>query len=183
MKYLIPFLLIIFLPAYTMAQQGNMLLLKKKGKVLKTYYEGSELLYNQGLGMQRARIEELKNDSISLIQYNVRTSMTSLGVYILDTVSTYRSMIPYKNILEIGKEQQGWDWNASGATLFGGGTLLATAGLVTWIFSNKNSQYYAKPALVISGAVAAGVGFLLMKSTGHKFKIGKKYSLGFISTQ
>lgn len=183
MKLFIQILLIFTLPAWVSAQ-GNMLLLKKKGKLMTTYYEGSEITLNSGLGMQHARIEKLNNDSLSLLQYNIKTNMTPLGVYVLDTLAVYRSIISYKDISAIGKDRSGgWDWGASGATLFGGGTLLSTAGLITWIFASRNSQYYASPSLVIGGAVAAGVGYLLMKSTGHKYKIGKKYSLQFISTR
>lgn len=183
MKLFIQIILFLILPAWTFGQ-GNMLLLKKRGKVMTTYYEGSEIILNSGLGMQQAKIDKLRDDSLSLLQFDIKTNMTPLGVYVLDTAAIYHSIISYKDIIALGKERHGgFDWETSGAGLLGGGTLLTAAGLATWIFSSKNSQYYASPSLVIGSATAAGIGYLLMKSTGHKYKIGKKYSLQFISTR
>ncbi len=182
MKYPLLFFLLLACPA-TLLAQGNMLLLKKNGKVMKSYYEGSEILFNQGMGTQRANIELLKDDSLFLIQYDVRTRMTNLGVYILDTVATYRSKISYKDIISLGKMKKGWNWNTAGASLFGGGALLTTAGLITWVVAKPNTRYYARPALVITAAALTVVGYLLMKSSGQHYHIGKKYTLQFISTQ
>lgn len=179
MKNLITFTIIILFPALINAQ-GNMMVLKKRAKVVQTFFEGSEIMYNSGYGMQKAHIYHLKNDSLFLVQYQVVQRMTSLGVYILDTVAAYRSAIGYRDIRSIGKEGSSF-WNSSGATLFGGGTLLTTAGLITWIFSKPNTRYYARPALVITSAALAAAGYLMMKSSGKKMVIGKKYSLQYIS--
>lgn len=179
MKTLLTISIFLLLPAMMIAQ-GNMLVLKKRGKVLKTFFEGSEIMYNSGYGMQKANIYHLKNDSLFLVQYQIVQRMTSLGVYVLDTISAYRSAIGYRDIRSIGKEGSAF-WNSSGATLFGGGTLLTTAGLITWIFAKPNTRYYARPALVITAAALAAAGYLMMKSSGKKMVIGKKYSLQYIS--
>ncbi len=179
MKTFFTFSLFLLIPVVMFAQ-GDMLLLKKRGRVVNTFFEGSEIMFNVGFGMQKANIYHMKKDSLFLVQYQVVQRMTSLGVYILDTAAAYRSAINYRDIRAIGKEGSPF-WNSSGAALFGGGTLLTTAGLITWIFAKPNTRYYARPALVITSAALAAAGYLMMKSSGKKMVIGKKYSLQYIS--
>lgn len=181
MKKLFPLILMIFLPVWLSAQ-GNILMLKKKNKTLKNFYEGSEIIFDAGMGMQKAQIYQMKNDSLFLVQYQVEQRMTSLGFAVPDTVAAYRSGINYREIRAIGTIPSSF-WNASGASLFGGGALLTTAGLLTWVFAKPDTRYYARPELVIAAAALAGVGFLMMKSSGKKMVIGKKYSLQYISPQ
>lgn len=168
-------------PAFV-SGQGEMLILKKHGKVQKTFFKGSQLIFDLGNGMQSANLYQLKNDSLFLAQYDIRMVMGSLAIPVQDTVATYRSQISYKDIIAIGKEHTGWNWNATGISLFSGGALLTTAGLVSWIVAQKNTRYYARPGLVGGAAAFTGIGFLLMKSTGDKkMTIGKKYTLEYIS--
>lgn len=78
----------------------------------------------------------------------------------------------------------GWDWQTSGAALLGGGTLLTVGGLLTWVFAEKNSRYYARPELVVTAAALAGIGYLLTKTkSGKGYRIGGKYALQYISTK
>ncbi|MCW5914625.1 MAG: hypothetical protein KIT66_08450 [Chitinophagaceae bacterium] len=173
-------LCIIILPASVFAQ-GEMLILKKKGKVEKSFFKGSEMLFDLGMGMQKGNIYQFKNDSVFLVWYDVRPVMTSLGITISDTVSSYRYGFPYADIVAIGKEQKGWNWNAAGASLFGGGSLLTIAGLATWVFAEKDTRYYARPEFVAASAAATGIGYLLLRAKGHKMKIGRKFTLEYIN--
>ncbi len=103
-----------------------------------------------------------------------------LAVFVLDTVSAYHFAVNYKDIISIGKRHNNFNWNASGATLFGGGILLTTAGLITWIFAKPNTRYYARPQLVIGAALIAAIGYILLKSGNKPMKLGKKYTLHYI---
>lgn len=73
-----------------------------------------------------------------------------------------------------------FNWVGSGGALLGGGILLTTVGLGTWLFTKPNSRYYASPYLVGGAAVLGGIGYLLIKSGNKEMKLGKKYSLEYI---
>lgn len=176
-------ILFFVLPLFSTAQ-GDMLLLRKKGKVIRSYYPGSTLYFDAGRGIQEAQISRMENDSLFLIQYQVRQVMTTLGIPRWDTVGNYRFALDYREILQIAEMPHGWNWNAAGATLFGGGTLLTAAGLLTWVFAKKDTRYYARPGFVAASAAAAAVGFLLLQTkSGKRFTIGEKYKLQYISTK
>lgn len=160
--------------------QNDLLILKKNDRKIESFYPGSEIDFSTAERYFEAYITAIKNDSLFLVQYNVQHVLNSINVYILDTVSEYHFAINYHEIVSIGKKRKGFDLNASGATLFGGGILLTTAGLVTWIFSKPHTRYYASPQLVIGSAVLAGVGYILMKSGNKTMVLGKKYTLTYI---
>lgn len=175
-------ILFLFLVPAVLFAQSDFLMLKKNGKVVKSYYPGSEIMFSAGDFYREAKITDINNDSLFLVQYDVRTVMTNLGVYMLDTVATYYSAIRYSDITALGQKTYGFSWKGAGATLFGGGTVLTVAGLLTWVFAKPNTRYYAPPAFVGAAAALAGIGYLLMQNKGHQMKIGKKYSLQYIST-
>lgn len=76
-----------------------------------------------------------------------------------------------------------FDWSASGGVLLGGGVLLTTVGLGTWIFTKPNTRYYASPYLVGGAALLGGIGYLLIKSGNKGMPLGKKYSLEYIKVK
>jgi hypothetical protein len=163
--------------------QSDLLILKKNQRTHKTFFPGSEMVFSTAMGSFDAFVTSIQRDSIFLIQYDIRQVPTNLGVYVLDTVARYRFGINYHDITGFGKEHKNFDWHASGAALFGGGVLLTTVGLGTWIFSKPNTRYYARPSLVIGSAALAGVGYLLLRSNSKGIKLGKKYSLTYIKVK
>ncbi len=170
-------------PVFSNAQ-GQMLLLKKKGKVFRSYFPGSVIFYDDGFGLQRAHVDRMRNDSLFLVQYQVNRVMTPSGFPFLDTLGTYSFAVSINDIRTMAEEKHGWDWQTSGAALFGGGAVLTTGGLLTWVFSKKNTRYYARPEFVITSAALTGIGFMLMRiSPSHKWRLGKKYTLQYISSQ
>lgn len=174
--------ILFFVPLLSNAQ-GDMLLLKKKSKVVRSYFSGSSIYFDNGFGMKQAQISRMKNDSLFLVQYQIRRVVTTSGFAFPDTLGTYGFTVAYRDIDALAEMKHGWDWQTSGAALFGGGAVVTTAGLLTWVFSKKDTRYYARPGLVISAAALTGVGYLLMQvSPAHKWKIGRKYSLQYIST-
>ena len=102
----------------------------------------------------------------------------------LDTVATYPFAVNYKQIIGFGKMRKNkFDWSGSGGALLGGGILLTTVGLGTWIFTKPNTRYYASPYLVGGAALLAGIGYLLVKSGNKGMMLGKKYSLEYIKVK
>lgn len=160
--------------------QSDLLILKKKNRTVQSFFPGSEIVFSANYTNYDAYITSIERDSIFLVQYDVRQVPTSIGVYMLDTVAKYYFSVSYKDITAFGKNRNNFSWAASGGALFGGGILLTTAGLATWIFSKPNTRYYARPELVIGAAALSAVGYLLMKKSGNNRTLGKKYSLHYI---
>jgi hypothetical protein len=149
------------------SQSSDLLILKKKNKTLQTFFPGNEIIFNTPFRYYDGFITSIKNDSLYLIQYDIRQIPTNLGIYMLDTVGRYHFAINYKEIISLGKDRgKKFDWSGSGGALLGGGTLLTIVGLGTWIFTKPNTQYYASPYLVGGAALLAGVGIFLQNLTG-----------------
>jgi len=163
--------------------QTDFIVLKKNDHTIKTLFAGSQVSFTTSLRNYSGRIDAVKKDSVYLLEYDVRQIPTNLGVYILDTVATYHTGIYYKDILKIHNERKGFNFAASGASLLGGGILLTTIGLGTWIFTKEGDQYHASPKLVIGSAVLAAAGYTLLKINGNNYPIGKKYHLQYIRTK
>ncbi len=161
--------------------QSDLLVIKKKGKTVRSFYPGMEIHFTTKLRYYEAEITSIRKDSIYMVQYDIkRIPLTNGGIF-TDTVGTYRFGVNYKDIISFENDRKGFDWSASGAGLFGGGVVLTTAGLITWILAKPNSRYYARPEVVIAGVAFAAVGYILMKTGSRKTEIGKKYTLHYIS--
>jgi len=182
MRSLFIFFSIIFM-ASSCSAQSDLLILKKHNHTFETFFPGSEMIFSTQDRYYDAFVTSIKKDSVFLVQYDVRQVLTRMGFYVLDTVATYNFGINYHEIISFGKERKNFDWKSSGAALFGGGILLATAGLVTWIFTKPNTEYHANPQLIIGAAAVAGIGYLLMKTGNKNFKLGKKYTLDYIKVK
>ncbi len=163
--------------------QTDFIVLKKNDRTLKTLFAGSEASFTTSLRYYSGRIDAVEKDSIYLLEYDVRQVATNLGVYILDTVATYRMGVYYRDILKIQNKRKGFNLAASGASLLGGGILLTTIGLATWIFTKPGDQYHASPKLVIASAILGAAGYALLKMNGNNYPIGKKYQLQYIRTK
>lgn len=163
--------------------QSDLLILKKNQRTFETFFPGSEISFSTGNRYYEAYVTSIQNDSVFLVQYDVRQVLTSLGVYVLDTVAQYHFGINYHDIKSFGKNRKNFDWSSSGAALFGGGILLATAGLVTWVVTKPNTQYHASTQLVIGAAAVAIIGYLLMSNGKKTMKLGRKYTLHYIKVK
>jgi hypothetical protein len=160
--------------------QNDLLILKKNNRTVESFYPASEMDFSTSTRYYEAYVTSIEKDSVFLVQYDVRRVYTNLGVFVLDTVAQYHFGVNYHDIISFGKKRKNFDWNSSGAALFGGGVLLTAAGLVTWIVAKPNTRYYARPQLVIGAAAIAAVGYLLMKSGNKTMVLGKKYTLHYI---
>lgn len=160
--------------------QSDFLILKKNGKTIKSFYPGSEMTFYTSNHYHIGSVESIQKDSVYLIYYDVRTVMTTLGVYMLDTVAKYPFSVAYRDITSFQKERKNFDWGSSGAALLGGGVLLSAAGLISWIFTKPNTEYHASLQLVIGAAAIAATGYFLMKNGKKNIKLGKKYTLLYI---
>ncbi len=184
MKLVFVFTIIILCPICCAAQPSDILILKKNNRTLQTFFPGNEINFTTTSRYYTGIITSINRDSLFLIQYDVRQIPTNLGVYVLDTVGTSRFAINYKQITGFGKVKNNkFDWSGSGGALLGGGVLLTTVGLGTWLFTKPNSRYYASPYLVGGAAILGGIGYLLIKSGNKGMILGKKYSLEYIKVK
>jgi len=180
-KFILSALPLLF--CYIAVAQNDFIVLKKNDRTLKTMFTGSNVSFTTNLRYYSGRISSIEKDSIYLLEYDVRQIPTSMGVYMLDTIATYRTGIYYRDILKILNNRKGFDVAASGGSLLGGGILLTTIGLGTWIFTKSGDRYHASPKLVIGSAALGAVGFALLKTNSSSYTIGKKYQLNYISTK
>lgn len=159
------------------AQTSDFILLKHKSKTVASYFEGGTIKFTNNSGSYvEANILRIKNDTLFLREYVVRSIPTQLGVYILDTVGIYYNQYHYNQVISIGKSGRRFDVKGSGAALMTGGALLLLAGGVVYLVDNKNFS----PRLMVGAAALGGVGYLLSRTNGDAMIIGKKYSIVYV---
>lgn len=75
---------------------------KKNGRPLKTFIAGSPIIFETVYGTYvSGPIEAIKNDSVFVKIYDIRTFATNLGFAMVDTISTYIAGFHYKDIRKI----------------------------------------------------------------------------------
>lgn len=128
--FLFAFVLFFGVPLLTNAQTNDFITLRKKDRVIRTYFVGEHISFLTSNGAFRdAEITAVKNDSIYLQEFLTRKIPTTYGGYILDTAGSFRYAYNYREIHAFGKKQKGFDIGRSGIALFGGGSVLTLASL------------------------------------------------------
>ncbi|MEO7800792.1 MAG: hypothetical protein ABIR81_02270 [Ginsengibacter sp.] len=178
----VSFSFICIIPA-SVAQRSDFIVLKKHNKTIKSFFSGTNTSFIADGQFYSGSINRIEKDSIFITQYDIRRVPTNLGIYIIDTISALVYPVYYKKISQVMKDKEGFDWAASGTSLFGGGALLTTVGLATWALTKKDSRYYAGPKLVGGSALAALVGYILLKSNRSTYLVNKKVTLQYISAK
>ncbi|MEO6733476.1 MAG: hypothetical protein ABIN01_19795 [Ferruginibacter sp.] len=75
---------------------------RKNGQIIKTIGSGSSILFETKEGYYiNGRVKEIKNDSIFVTTYDIRTVPTYLGVTKVDTFGTYLNKVNYRDIKRI----------------------------------------------------------------------------------
>lgn len=166
-----------------LAQQSDFIVLKKNNKTIQSFFSGTNARFVADGQLYSGNINRIEKDSIFITQYDIRRIPTNLGVYMIDTISALVYPVYFKKISQILKNKKGFDWGASGASLLGGGVLITTVGLATWLFTKKDSKYYAGPKLVAGSALAAVAGYVLLKSNKSVYTINKTFTLHYISAK
>lgn len=169
----------LFVGYHTIAQSADFILLKKKNKTIATYFSGSNISFTATNGAYlNATITQIKNDSLFLRQYIVQQVPTRLGVYVLDTVTSYRYTYNYRQIKAIGRTGRKFNLSASSASLIGGGALLLLGSAVVYFADREKFS----PQLMLTSAVLVAVGYVIAKTGGKGMLIGKKYKLVYVDT-
>ena len=171
------FLLLLLTGYQSFAQTSDVIVLKKHNKVIKRYFAGTDIDFTTTTGVYlNANITKIKNDTLFLKQFVVRQTPTQLGVYVLDTITTYNYAYHYNQVKVIGKAGNKFNMSGTAASLLGGGILLTVASGVVFLVDQEKFS----PALMIASASLATIGFILAKTSGRGMVIGKKYSLVYM---
>ena len=172
-------ILFIFVGYAIKAQPSDFIILKKKNKTVKIFYKGSNIEFvTKGGTYKNALIKDIKNDSIFLQEFLIYRLPTTFGTYTIDTVGSFRYAYNYSEIYHFGQENKKFNVTGSGATLLGGGALLAVASGVVYLADNKNFS----PTLLAASVGLAGIGYFLSKGYNKGITIGKKnYRLLYIN--
>lgn len=158
-------------------QSSDVILLKKRKKTISRYYAGKDInmVTTNGVSLN-AYITHINNDTLFLKQFVVRQTPTMMGVFVLDTLTTYNYQYHYNQIKSIAKPIQGFGLSASAGTLMGGGAILTLAGGVVFLVDRE------KFSLALMGASVSltAIGYVLSKSISNNIVIGKKYSIEYL---
>lgn len=175
LRYLI---VLLFTPALSQAQPSDFIILKKKDKTIRSYYDGTQIEFVTVAGVYKnALITKIRNDSIFLKEYLVRQVVTQFGFYVTDTAGSFSYTYHYKDIKSLGKPAKGFNVSGSGAALLGGGIVLTVASGVVYLADRKKFS----PGLLIASVGLAGVGYLMTKAGSKGIVIGKrKYRLEYV---
>ena len=158
-------------------QSADFILFKKHQATINSYHIGDNIPFtNPGGIFIDAKITDIKHDSLFLRQFIVQQVFTQMGFYVLDTVGSYRYTYHYKDIKAIGRVGPKFDVSGGGATLIGGGLLLAVASGVVFLADRQKFS----PGLLIGSLGLAGIGYIMTKVGGRGMIIGKKYKLVYV---
>lgn len=99
--FLIFFLIAAYLSSFS--QVSDIISVKKKnGRTIKSFYEGSPILFQEQDGEYiGGPIEKIHHDSIYIRMYTVQKAPSPFGTYIFDTLNTYLVKTNYKDIRRI----------------------------------------------------------------------------------
>ena len=171
------FIISLIIGQHLFSQSADFILFKKNHKTIETYYAGTNISFTNEQGSYiEALITQIKNDSLFLRQFVIQQIPTTLGVYVLDTVASYRYQYHYNQIKAIGKAGGKFNISGSGAGLMGGGALLTIASAVVYVVDREKFS----PQLMIGAVALGGIGYLMAKLSGKGMVIGKKYSLVYV---
>jgi hypothetical protein len=175
-------LLFIFLSlsATMLAQQPNdFMLLKKRGKTVRSYFPGSHVNFvTVNGGVFPVVIDSIRKDSLWVTEHIVAMLPTRLGVSILDTIARYRYRFHYSEIRTIYNDRRGFSFSGSGASLMGGGMLLLLGSGISYLSNPKGASL----GLAAAAAGLGVLGYFLTKAQTRQYKIGKRYRLQYMST-
>ncbi|HTB52618.1 MAG TPA: hypothetical protein VK718_07575 [Ferruginibacter sp.] len=176
MKRLLLFILLL-ISGKVFSQASDFILLQKHKQTIASFYKGNEISFVTIAGAAiDAQITAIRNDTIFLAQYIVQQVPTTAGVNMLDTLGSYPYQFNYRDIKSINLGGRHFNFSASGASLFGGGILLAVGSGVVYLADRKDFS----PLLLIAGAALATVGYFLSRNSSDGTTIGRKYKLAYI---
>ena len=177
-------ILITIFIANTSFSQSDFFQLKKRDKVLKSWYKDNDIYFQLKNGQWiTAVIHKIQDDSLYLRPYQVQTFVNRLGLNYMDTTFYGLMVIHINAIHAFPKEDEGFSYVKNGAIfkIAGAGYLLLnvinTLSDHEPVFGKDNLPHIA----IATGVLALGIVLgLTHKST---YIIDKKYHLEYIAVK
>jgi hypothetical protein len=171
------------LPVFTVAQVSDFITVKKRNnRTVRSYFPGAPIVCQTAYGQYlNGYVEAVRNDSVFVKQYDIRSVPNMWGVSKIDTVGSYITGIHYKEIrMMIYERRRSFGFVRSGTIFIIGGLGYAGLNLI-------NGQYLREPngnkenlkKLGIAAGVA-GSGFLLKYLNNRSQRNHKKYRVEYI---
>lgn len=170
------------IPAF--AQASDFITVTRRNRTVKTYFPGLPITlqttYNTWVD---GYITAIRNDSLLIKQYDIRTVPTIWGVTRLDTAGSFIIPIHYKEIERVVFDKKGPPFS-----FVTNGTLLMIGGLGYALMNVINGQYLHQPITDASNMKSlsialgvAGTGFLLNRLHHYNDRhFGKHYRIAYI---
>lgn len=163
------------------AQRSDILLLKKKnGRTVNTYFSGSHIYFIHQTGREiSGTIKKIDHDTLYIQYYDVRRAYTRWQTSVADTITAYLLRYHYNEIKAIPKSLSAFEFVRDGTIFMIGGVGYAGLHLIN---SAIHEEKVEGKTVAIAGGVAAA-GFVMRKLRNKNYVIGKKYSLQYVNMQ
>jgi hypothetical protein len=179
-------LLLLLIPFSLLSQHGDILLLQKKHKTIRTWFTGSNIeFYTADHDAISASIDSVKNDTIYLGQYEVRLKTNAYGTTLRDTIFKYKLVFALSDIYSVPAKRKSSNVLGSGLLFTVAGAGYLTLNIINTlaegekIFADDNI-----PRLVLGGSLlAAGAIQRMLHHQRQEIRIGKKYRFKILSSR
>ncbi len=183
MRLFISLIILLFVSATSFSQASDFVKVKKRNnRTVKTFFPGSfiscQTVYKNFIN---GVVQDIKNDSLFIKEYDIRAVPTQWGVARVDTLGSYVIGVHYKDLLIIDvQKRESFGFIKNGTLLMVGGIGYATLNVI-------NGKYLKEPitgpdnlkSLGISLGVA-GVGYLLNRVNKFRSENGRKYRIEYV---
>lgn len=173
MKPFLLFLLSHLFCVLVFSQAGDFIVVKKHDRTVKSYFTGLPITFETTYGSWvSGYITDIRNDSVFIKQYDVKTVPTMWGVTVQDTAGSFIVGVHYAEIKQVEFDEKGhaFGYVTNGAIFMIGGLGYAILNVINGAYQHgsitdsKNMQ-----SLGIALGVA-GAGFILNRIAHHKNK-------------
>ena len=183
MRVIILISVLLTLSTISYSQASDFITVKKRNnRIIKTYFPGSFISCQTVYGYYVAgTVHAVRNDSVLIQQFEVRSVPNMWGVSSVDTVGSYLVSIVYKDIEKVvtGKRES-FGFVKNGTILMIGGLGYAALNLVNGSYLN---QSITSPENMKSLAIAfgvAGTGLLINRLRKYNNRNGKRYRIEYV---
>jgi hypothetical protein len=138
---------------------------KKNGRSVKNFYTGSPILLQTTDGAYlQGPIKAIRNDSVYITFYDIRSYPTALGTFMRDTVAVYYPVVHFKEIRRIHiSTRRKFLQNATGPILMIGGAGYLALNLLNGTLYNQPITDKQNMRSLSVAAGAFGLGYVIRK--------------------
>lgn len=180
------FLLLVILTtvsAESFAQVSDFIkVVKRNNRTLKTYFPGSTISLQTVYGNNIfGTVQAIRNDSVYVKEYDIRSVPNRWGVASVDTLGTYVVGVHYKDIdLVVMKKGGSFGFIKNGSLMTIGGLGYVTLNLLNGKYLKESISNTKNMKTLGIALGVAGAGLLLNRLQRHNNRNGKKYRVKYV---